>query len=127
MPLHETAVELGRGQGILAEHEDEDARMSRQHARAAFSGGRFELTDVGSRNGSALDGVPLSGTVRAAAGQLLRCGQTLFLCSADLRPFRHFGVRVEPRRVEGPMLQQTLRTVNHVAEVSRTLRRIHLC
>lgn len=118
-PLGSARVELGRGQGVLAEHED--AKMSRQHARLSFSDGLFEITDLRSRNGSALDGVPLHGTAQAGTGGLLRLGHSLFLCCSDLRPFRTFGMRVDLKRVEGPALQQALRTVAHVGEFSRTL------
>ena len=119
LPLGATPIELGRGQGLLAEHLD--SRMSRQHARVSFSENLFQIEDLGSRNGSAIDGVPLCGAAKVSAGQLVRLGHTLFLCCQDLRPFRQFGVKVEPRRVEGPALQQTLRTLAHFAGFSRTL------
>lgn len=119
LPLGASPVELGRGQGRLAEYED--TKMSRQHACLSFSDGFFEITDLRSRNGSALDGVSLHGMARVEAGRLLRLGHSLFLCCSDLSPFRKFGINVEPQRIEGPALQQTLRTVAHFGGFSRTL------
>lgn len=119
LPLGGTSLELGRGQGDLAEYPD--SVMSRRHALAAYREGLFELIDLTSRNGSAIDGVPFQDTVRAAAGALLRLGQSLFLCCQDLRPLRRFGVKVEAGRVEGPGLQMTLRTVAQIGEMSRSL------
>src|SRR5262249_39518927 len=95
-------AELGRGDGPL--QEVWDPMMSRQHARVTHAGGAFQITDHGSRNGSALDGAPLRGTVTTADARLLRLGHSLFLLSQDLTPFRTYGVTRDGDRVEGPAL-----------------------
>src|SRR6185503_4676024 len=67
-------TELGRGYGALSDIKD--PMMSRQHARVAVRDGRFEITDLGSRNGSAVDGKPLAGTVTTDAARVLRLGHS---------------------------------------------------
>lgn len=119
LPLSESYREIGRGQGGLEAFPD--SKMSRRHALAASRDGWFEVMDLASRNGSAIDGVPFQGTARIGAGGLVRFGQSLFLCCPDLRPFRQLGVRVAQGRVEGPGMQLALRDVAQLGGVSRSL------
>jgi transcriptional regulator with GAF, ATPase, and Fis domain len=119
LPLAAEPLDIGRKQGVLAEYPD--TTMSRHHAQVAYRNGGFEVTDLGSRNGSMLDGMPLHGTARVPARTLVRLGQSLFLCCEDLRPFRQFNVKVSNQRVEGPALQQALLTVSQIGQSSRTL------
>ena len=119
LPLQAEPQDIGRGQGVLADHPD--TSMSRRHAQVAYRDGWFEITDLGSRNGSTVDGVPLHGKVRVPAGAVVRLGHSLFLCCADLHPFRRFGVKVTDQRVEGPALQETLLTVSQIGQTHRTL------
>ncbi len=119
IPLTAEPLVLGRGLGPFAAIED--AMLSRSHARAAFAEGQFTLADLGSRNGSALDGDPLSGEVTAPPGGVLRLGHSLFLLCADLAPFQALGVRVHEGRIEGPTLQRTVLAIAKTAPISRTL------
>lgn len=119
LPLQAEPQDIGRGQGVLADHPD--TSMSRRHAQAAYRDKMFEITDLGSRNGSTIDGVPLRGKVRVPAGAVVRLGHSLFLCCEDLHPFRRFGVKVDEQRVEGPALQETLLTVSQIGQTQRTL------
>ena len=54
--------------GLFTEHPD--SPMSRRHARVSFRDQSFVVTDLDSRNGSAVDGVALHGTTRVAPGDL---------------------------------------------------------
>ncbi|WP_437592969.1 sigma 54-interacting transcriptional regulator [Sorangium sp. So ce1000] len=119
VPLGADPVLLGRGLGPFAAVND--AMLSRSHARAAWADGRFEITDLGSRNGSALDGEPLQGTRVTSGARVLRLGHSLFLLCADLSPFQQLGVQLRERRVEGPALQRTVLSVAKAAPLSRTL------
>ncbi len=119
IPLGTEAVDIGRGLGELSTYADH--MMSRRHAQVAYRDGLFEIRDLDSRNGTWLDGVPLRGTRHVPPNTLARFGHSLFLCSSDVRPYRLLGVRVEHERVEGPALQQTLRTVAQLGQASRTL------
>ena len=53
----------------------EDALVSRQHCRFHVEGGRLTVTDLGSTNGTTLDGARLSGTAVLADGAVLRMGR----------------------------------------------------
>ncbi|MET0384886.1 MAG: sigma 54-interacting transcriptional regulator [Polyangiales bacterium] len=78
-------VELGRGNphGLLAE----DAQVSRGHVRISLQGQGFRIEDLGSRNGTFVDGVRVEGAVERAAPALLRIGRSLLWLVADIRPF----------------------------------------
>ena len=73
---------LGRGEigGV------DDSCLSRKHAEVSFAGGRFEVRDLESRNGTFLDGKRVGEALRVEEG-LLRIGDTLFLLVRDVRPF----------------------------------------
>jgi transcriptional regulator with GAF, ATPase, and Fis domain len=119
LPLGPAPLELGRGQGALAEHPD--SLMSRMHARVSYCEGRFTITDLGSRNGSAVEGIPLRGTTTVGSGVCLRLGGSLFLLHQDIRAFRQFSIKRTEHRVQGPTLQNLQSIVSHIAESSRTL------
>ena len=56
-----------------------DARASRRHAELTFDGERWNVRDLGSRNGTFLDGERIEGTVAAAADEaVLSVGNTSF-------------------------------------------------
>lgn len=119
LPLQAEPMEVGRSS--LVASGIEDATLSRRHARVAYDDGRFEITDLGSRNGSALDGRPFSGHVSCNTQRVLRLGQSLFLLCQDIGPYRSLGVKVQEGRVEGPSMQRALRSVGRLAEHSRML------
>lgn len=119
IPLGSEAVDIGRGLGELAAHPDH--MMSRRHAQVAYRGGQFVITDLDSRNGTWLDGVAVQGSRQVTPGAVVRFGHSLFLCVSDVRPFRLLGVRIDDSRVEGPALQQSLRTVAQLGQAGRTL------
>lgn len=119
LPLADSPLEIGRTHAAFSGKED--AMMSRQHARVAFRDERFEITDLGSRNGSALHGKPFSGSVSCDAERVLRLGHSLFLLCRDVEPYRTLGLKVQDGRIEGPGLQRALRSVAGLAEHSRTL------
>ena len=48
-----------------------DPRVSRSHARIGFAGGRFVLEDLGSTNGTTLNGKPVSAPAALADGDAL--------------------------------------------------------
>jgi S1-C subfamily serine protease len=56
----------------------EDSSVSREHARLSYSAGRVQICDLGSTNGSALDGVSLTNVpVTLRRGQTLSLGDVL--------------------------------------------------
>lgn len=118
-PIGSSPLELGRSHPLLADHPD--SLMSRRHAEITYRNGTFEITELGSRNGSAVDGFPFEGTTRAAAGALVRLGGTLFVCFDDLGPLRRFGITRVGERVLGPTIRILQHTITHLASSSRTL------
>jgi pSer/pThr/pTyr-binding forkhead associated (FHA) protein len=58
IPLADQAIEPGRDNPTLAAHSD--PRISRRHARVRYDGRRFVVTDLGSRDGTAVDGEALA-------------------------------------------------------------------
>ncbi|HTQ47178.1 MAG TPA: sigma-54-dependent Fis family transcriptional regulator, partial [Polyangiaceae bacterium] len=57
--------------------------VSRQHARIAFDGTRWILSDLGSRNGTIVDGAYVSGDVELEHLHEIRVGDALFKFVAD--------------------------------------------
>ena len=98
-----------------------DGRMSRRHALARWNGRRFEVTDLGSRNGTSVDGAPISAETPAELTRVLRAGDSIFLPLRDVEPFERLGVRVAGGRVEGPALQEVLLSAAHAARLGSTL------
>jgi class 3 adenylate cyclase len=73
-PLHlvvRRPVEVGRDcDGLLLA----DAELSRQHLRLSATAGRLVVADLGSTNGTKLDGAELRGPTRVAPGQVVTFG-----------------------------------------------------
>jgi transcriptional regulator of acetoin/glycerol metabolism len=119
IPLEGDAAPLGRDHPAFAEQPD--GRMSRQHARVSFDGSRFVAVDLRSRNGTFVDGAPLSPGAVCELSRVLRIGDSLLVPVRDLRPHQRFGVRIAGDRVEGPALQAALQAVAQAARVGGML------
>ena len=76
------SLELGRN--LIARFGHGDISMSRCHARLSYDGRRFVLTDLGSRHGCHVDGVPVRDAQVATDMRVIRAGDTLFLPVADV-------------------------------------------
>jgi DNA-binding NtrC family response regulator len=112
-------IELGRDHPVFA--GSVDGRLSRRHARVRWDGRRFEVTDLGSRNGTSVDGVPLRPDAPQTMTRLLRVGDSILVPARDVEPHERLGVRVADGRVEGPTLQLALRTAAHAARLGSVL------
>lgn len=73
--VHEDGAILGRGQEVDMFFRDPEA--SRQHARVNWEGGRFTLMDLGSSNGTYLNGVKIQGLEELSPGDLITVGETV--------------------------------------------------
>jgi len=93
-------LELGRGvpEGRFAD----DDQVSRAHARAGVDGRAFTFVDLGSRNGSFVDGARLDRELTRPAPALLRLGRSLLWAVHDVRPFALGGRH--PGDAPGPVL-----------------------
>lgn len=102
IPLHDDVLVLGREQPVTG--VPPDARMSRRHAEVRWDGERFCVRDLGSRNGTFVDGQPAFGQIAGAGLRILRAGSSLFLLCQDVEPFRSCGVSRSEDLVMGPSL-----------------------
>ena len=69
------AVVVGRRAADLVV---DDPQVSRRHARLNPAGGALEVEDLGSLNGTRVNGARIDGPVRLAAGDQVRIGDTTF-------------------------------------------------
>jgi DNA-binding NtrC family response regulator len=85
VPIPAGGIVLGRDPAC--ELPIPDHRASRQHVRIDHAQGWFRVRDLGSRNGTRLDGRPLHGDLRAGAGAIIRIGHALVLLCDDIGAF----------------------------------------
>ncbi len=102
LELQSGAVELNRA--VLYEKELDDPSVSRVHARLSVGTQRWTIEDVGSTNGTFVDGarVEPSKKVTVEAPHVLRFGDTVALPVADARPYAQGGVSSNQGIVQGP-------------------------
>ena len=80
VPLSPTSITIGRSPSCTLVLEDSYA--SSRHARVFPKDGAWWLEDLGSTNGTTLNGHPVHGTVELHLGEPVRIGQT----TLELRP-----------------------------------------
>jgi pSer/pThr/pTyr-binding forkhead associated (FHA) protein len=95
----------------------DDDRASRAHVRVARAGAAWKLKDLGSKNGTFVDGQQLAGELDSASARVLRIGHSLFVLLADVRPYLDAAVEIDGDRVAGPVLQ---RVNDRIARAART-------
>src|SRR5512139_1688414 len=87
-----------------------DAEVSRRHARLTFQGGKYVLEDLGSTNGTFVNGQRLSGPRVLKAGEVVSFGEQIVLvfevvnadAGATMVSPRAAAVPVSPRPVAVP-------------------------
>ncbi|HEU4727354.1 MAG TPA: sigma 54-interacting transcriptional regulator [Kofleriaceae bacterium] len=112
-------AELGRGDGDTFKLVD--GRVSRRHARIAFEAGRWLVADLGSQNGTSVDGEPAIADTERQAQRVIRVGDSLIVPCSDVRPFKQREVRVIDGFVRGPAMQAVLEEAARAATSGRTL------
>jgi transcriptional regulator of acetoin/glycerol metabolism len=123
-PLSNGTLEIVRGElkdakpGVLPL---DDERVSRKHVTVAHEAGLWRFTDHESRNGTWLDARELKGMREVQAARVLRCGSSLLLPIADIRPYLRQSVELRGEWVLGPKLQRAWESVDKIAAVSETL------
>jgi DNA-binding NtrC family response regulator len=75
-----SVVVVGRAED--AEVQLDDTLASRRHAQIAMKGGELTICDLGSHNGTRLNGRTIKGTRVLATGDVVTIGQTLIVVSA---------------------------------------------
>ncbi|MCU0683768.1 MAG: sigma 54-interacting transcriptional regulator [Polyangiaceae bacterium] len=119
LPFGGEALELGRGSAVLGQAQD--PRMSRRHARVHFDGQRFWATDLGSQNGTFVDGEAVPSGASSEVRRVLRMGDSLFVPCADVSPLTACGVEVRDGFVRGPAMQRLLQEVVRAARSGASL------
>jgi len=107
---------LGRGA-----HGFDDARMSRRHAEVRWAEGRFHVRDLGSRNGTLVDGVAAAEGAVSPDARILRVGDTLLVLRRDARPFVGAVVRLDDDAIVGPLLQAAHDEIGDIARTGDVL------
>ncbi len=97
-----------------------DKRVSRHHLCVALEGGRWTVHDLGSRNGTFVDGHPCDHAADLAA-PVIRMGRTLILPVSDTRPHVSPGLAVRDGVVMGPALAAAHRRIVLVARSGGSL------
>ncbi|MBL8975228.1 MAG: sigma 54-interacting transcriptional regulator, partial [Myxococcales bacterium] len=119
LPLHHGRILLGRDR-LLSEGVD-DRNVSRAHLEVTLRGEQWQLRDLGSTNGSAVDGAPLLRGLCVSTPRVLRIGRTLLLPCADLRPLLARGLHVRDGVVVGPTLADVHERIRRLARAGQGL------
>lgn len=111
--LQENGITLGRGQEADLFFGDPEA--SREHARVDWKGRRFTLMDLGSSNGTYLNGVKIAGSEELSSGDLITVGETVIEFQSTLQ--QEAGREVVPDR--GKEEEKVGKTTSEKAKSSR--------
>jgi DNA-binding NtrC family response regulator len=117
LPLDDAPLVIGRAGELGARLPDE--RLSRSHCTIAVSSGGWLVRDLGSRNGTFVDGAPVEGEIALVSPTVIRAADTLVLPCADVSAFP--GVTTAGGLVAGPRMRDALAAVDRAAEGSETL------
>jgi transcriptional regulator with PAS, ATPase and Fis domain len=111
LPIDDEPLQIGR-----AEQDESllpDERLSRNHCSIAVSPAGWVIRDLGSRNGTFVDGEPVSGEVVAMCPRIIRAANTIVLPYRDISAFR--AVAVEDGIVVGRRMHDALAAVDRAA------------
>jgi len=103
MPLEGGRLELGRMEGTAGQLDD--GRVSRSHALVERVDARWLVTDLGSQNGTFVDGERVLPRARTPVTRVVRVGDTLLVPCEDVGPLERAGVRTVDGFVRGPAMQ----------------------
>jgi DNA-binding NtrC family response regulator len=118
--LEQEPIEVGRGVGHGATKLADD-RTSRRHTRIMWHGQAVRVTDLGSRNGTFVDGKRVEDEEFPSPPRILRIGNTIFRFTHDIRPFLKGDTTIHDDRVVGPTLREHYAQIARVAQAGETL------
>ncbi|HEY3822510.1 MAG TPA: sigma 54-interacting transcriptional regulator [Polyangiaceae bacterium] len=104
----------GQGGALLP-----DDRLSRSHCSIAASSSGWTVRDLGSRNGTFVDGEPIRGEATAASPRVIRAADTLLVPCADVSTFAP--TTTEDGVVVGWRMREALSAIDRAAASSETL------
>lgn len=117
LPLKHGKLLVGREEGGLPD----DERLSRRHAEIGWDGHRWTVRDLGSRNGTNVDGDRVEGKVTSEHLHVIRVGRTLMLPREDVRLFMGEQVAVENELVIGPITRRAHLRIAQIASADENL------
>ncbi len=98
-----------------------DDRLSRQHARVEVRRGQFVITDLGSRNGTHVDGAAITTAYEVAPPAVVRTGRTLGVLVPDLRRFLDAKLELRDDAVVGATLAPAWAAIERAAKAAAPL------
>ena len=113
IPAQEGVVALGRDR--LAALGLHDARVSRHHAEARWEHGAWAVRDLGSRNGTAVEGTPIAGEFRTGERATVRVGDTVAWLVPDVLPYAERPLKVDDGRVIGASTGAVMEQIRQAA------------
>ncbi|MFO0571721.1 MAG: sigma 54-interacting transcriptional regulator [Polyangiaceae bacterium] len=118
LPFQAAAVSptLTVGRDSSADLAVDDAGVSRAHVRFENRGSQVHVTDLGSRNGTWVNGDRVGAQgVLAPVGSVVRIGKTLLVVAADVSPYRMRRARSFPDIVGGASLDDARVVIDTIA------------
>ena len=111
LPLERGALTLGRDETRLPD----DDRLSRKHAEIGWNGQKWTVRDLGSRNGTHVDGKRIEGARVGEAPRVVRVGRTLLVLLADARAILDDPAVTIDELVRGPTSRRALARIEQIA------------
>ena len=110
-----------------------DAEISRKHSRLSFQGGKYVLEDLGSTNGTFVNGQRLAGPVVLKPGDVVSLGEQIVLMydAINMDPGATMAsprqaVRQAPRMAPSPVQQAPVQSVAPVYATSAPAKKTNL-
>lgn len=124
--FHAIALRAGEivvGRALLAKLDVGDARVSQRHVRVGAGDEGWLVEDLGSRNGTYVDGARVDRRSSGTGPSVVRIGDTLFFCVDDVTPYLGGEVVTLGSTIVGPTLAEAWRRIERA---SRTGDVVHL-
>ena len=107
------------GRGDECDLAIEDRRASRRHTELVVVDARWRVRDLGSHNGTYLDGERVVDAMTTGSEAVLSVGDTVFLLSADVQPLVGGAVELLDSIVIGPRLRAVWDAIARLATRAR--------
>jgi DNA-binding NtrC family response regulator len=117
--LDRGTISIGRDDAVGSLLGDE--RLSRHHATLSYDGALWTVRDLGSLNGTMVDGVRVDGRATSAASQVVRAGNTVFMTAPDVSRFDGCAPAWTGGVLRGPVFGAALDEISRVASSGDTL------
>jgi len=120
LPLRRGRLVLGRDEGAAVARLDDD-RLSRTHAEIVLDERKWTIRDLGSRNGTWVDGKRVESDVTIESPKVVRIGRTLLILRRDVRPFENASIGQNEDLVIGPSLHAAFEAIGRAATAGEHL------